>query len=197
MADLHEALKTDKNLGFFKRGGSWEIRLCELASEGGSNYQALQIVWEEMRHGVMLWLEGAPILDEEDQRRAANNGNNENGPQGSLPPGLSQETMDKLGTAASRRALAALHSAALQGIEYVDQVPLDKIIGPSGEGLAVVRALVEQERDEIKRTGKVKEIRAVEPDQLAKASEVAATDDNLQPLGDEAKQEDDEETDLE
>lgn len=31
MADLHEALRTDKERGLFARGGPWEARLCELA----------------------------------------------------------------------------------------------------------------------------------------------------------------------
>ena len=31
MADLHEALRTDKGRGLFARDGTWEGRLCELA----------------------------------------------------------------------------------------------------------------------------------------------------------------------
>jgi hypothetical protein len=31
MADLHEALRTDKERGLFARGGAWEQRLCDLA----------------------------------------------------------------------------------------------------------------------------------------------------------------------
>lgn len=36
IADLHEALRTDKAHGSFTRGGPWETRLCELA-DGAPN----------------------------------------------------------------------------------------------------------------------------------------------------------------
>jgi hypothetical protein len=153
MADLHEALKTDKLQGLFKRGGNWEVRLCELASdERANNHQALALVWEEMRLGVYRWLEGGSTVtvDEEQGKPGEshnNNNNNNNNNQGPYP-GLSQSAFDRLVTASSRRAMAALHAAP---IELIDQVPLDKILGPSrGEGLAMIRSLVEQEKEEIK-----------------------------------------------
>ncbi|KAG1681341.1 hypothetical protein FOA52_007389 [Chlamydomonas sp. UWO 241] len=165
IADLHEALCTDKSSGMFARGGPWEARLVEMA-EGGNNYVCLRTLWDDMKEGVHTWLSGPAPSNATASGAAAAGGGGGPGARGgggarggsggarsaehhqqqqaqqALPPGAA----DRLSTAAARRAVAALEAAALRGEAYVHQVPLDKILGHSPGGYAMLRGLIEQEK---------------------------------------------------
>ncbi|GAX78340.1 hypothetical protein CEUSTIGMA_g5782.t1 [Chlamydomonas eustigma] len=170
MADLHEALRTDKEKGLFARGGAWEQRLCDLA-EGGNNYIALRFLWEQMRESVQQWLAGQhvseyglrgslegllpgsegmtggqfdlfmPVAGLQQQQQLGHV------LPGSYPPGLPSTVMDKLAYLAVKRAVSCLEAAALKGEAYISQVPLEKILGPSQDSFALVRRMVERERE--------------------------------------------------